>query len=55
MPVVFDQVVGTVDAPSAPGEPGGEGGTPPPAAAARQLLAQMLRDHEKRMARVRAD
>ncbi len=55
MPVVFDQVVGTIDAPSTPSETGGEGGTPPPPAAARQLLAQMLRDHEKRLARVRAD
>lgn len=55
MPVVFDQVVGTVDAPAQSKETGSEGERPPPPAAARQLLAQMLRDREKRLARVRAD
>lgn len=56
MPVVFDQVVGTVDAPTSSKETSSKGESPPPPpAAARQLFAQMLRDLEKRLARVRAD
>ena len=55
MPVVFDQVVGTVEAPSDSDSASGETEASPPPMAAQQMLAQMLRDREKRLARVSAD
>ncbi|MEA5463919.1 hypothetical protein [Leptothoe sp. PORK10 BA2] len=55
MPVVFDQVVGTVAPPPSAGGPS-EAATPaPPPAEIKQMFAQMLRDRAKRTARLRAD
>lgn len=55
MPVVFDQVVGTVAPPPSPSEASDSVTPAPPPLVASQRLVQMLRDREKRTARIRAD
>lgn len=54
MPVIFDQVTGTVDPPSNPSPDASPEQTTSPQIA-RQLLAEMIRDRDKKAARLRAD
>lgn len=53
MPVVFDQVVGTVTPPPSSGAPSDVATPAPPPSEIKQMFVQMLRDHEKRAARLR--
>lgn len=55
MPVVFDQVVGTVAPPPSAGGSSDAATPAPPPSEIKQLFVQMLRDREKRAARLRAD
>ncbi len=55
MPVVFDQVVGTVTPPPVSGEASDAATPAPPPSEIKQMFVQMLRDRAKRAARLRAD
>jgi hypothetical protein len=55
MPVVFDQVVGTVTPPPATGDPSTAAPPAQPPIVMQQMIVQMWRDREKRLARIRAN
>lgn len=55
MPVIFDQVIGKVDAPLPPPPPEQAEVKPPPAAAVRQQIVKTMRMKTERQERLSAD
>ncbi|MEM9152058.1 MAG: hypothetical protein AAGB19_16610 [Cyanobacteria bacterium P01_F01_bin.3] len=55
MPVIFDQVIGKVDAPLPPPPPEQTEEKPPPAAAVRQQIVRTMKLKAERQERLSAD